>query len=569
MRPLDPRLLRHARATRGFLVLSAILGIAQTLAIIAQAVLLARILPAAFLNGAGLPSLTGELTWLAVAICLRAILAWAREVVAFRASAAVKSQLRKAVLRHLVALGPSWSASRGDGELTSLATRGIDALDAYFAKYLPQLLLAVSVPPLVIVAMAQADWLSALIIVTTLPLVPLFMALVGWTTERAQQKQWDSLQRLSRYFLDVVDGLPTLRVFGRAQAQVASVTAMTDRYRRETMKVLRISFLSSFVLELAATLSVALVAVSAGLRLNGGTVSLTTALLVLLLAPEAYLPLRQLGTNYHAAAEGMSAAGDLLDLLGIPLPARSSGLLPEIPSAGLVVENVRVTNSSRRSVILPLTSWRARSAEITAVVGPSGSGKSTLLSVLLGFTPGHDGHVLIGSPDAGVLLDEVDLVTWREQVGWVPQRPALLAGTIADNVRLGTPTATELDVRRALDRAAAAELDPDRLVGEDGTGLSAGEGQRVALARAFCRAQAGGARWLLLDEPTSHLDSVAEAQVLDSLRELATEPGRERCVVVVVHRPALAESADQVIRIGLQTPVLPVALAEPVMSGMP
>lgn len=540
MKPLDPRLLRQARATAPFLAGSVALGVLTAGCVLVQAGVLAHAVSAVFLGGASLPDLRTDVLLLAGVVLVRALAGWAQEALAARSSSTVKSQLRSALLRRTTSLGPGWLSGRRSGELAQLATRGVDALDPYFARYLPQLVLTCVVTPVVVARIALADWISGAIVLVTLPLIPLFMTLVGWRTQAVQQRQWGSLQRLSAHFLDVVDGLPTLKVFGRARAQERSIEQVTGDYRRATLKVLRVSFLSAFVLELAATLSVALVAVDVGLRLVDGRVALETALLVLVLAPEAYLPLRQVGANFHAAAEGVAAAEEVLAVLDEPLPPAGDVVLPIVGATGLEVQGVSVSYD-RSDQALPPTSFALRPGELTALVGPSGAGKSTLLAVLLGFARPCSGRVLVG----GVDLAEADLAAWRRQVAWVPQRVGLLAGTVADNVRLGHPGASHAEVLRALSLAAAGDLDPALPLAEDGAGLSTGQRQRIALARAFLHAERV-AGLLLLDEPTSALDGASEAHVVASLRELA----RSRCVLVVVHRPALAAAADRVVHLG-------------------
>jgi len=554
VKPLDRRLLRHAAATRPFLVLAVGLGVVNAVSIIAVASLLAHAITAVFRHGAGLADLRADLALLAGLVGVRALAAWAQEVVAARGSARVKSQLRMVLLRRVTQLGPGWLAGQRTGELATLATRGVDALDPYFARYLPQVVLTCIVPPLVIARIWAEDWLSGLVVVLTLPLIPMFMVLVGLLTQVKTRRQWRALERLSHHFLDVVDGLPTLRVFGRATAQERTIEAVTNDYRRTTMGVLRIAFLSAFVLELAATMSVALVAVQVGLRLVNGGIALEAALLVLILAPEAYLPLRQLGANHHAAVEGLAAAERVLAVLDTadprPRPSVRVGVsdgsrplgrndVPSVATAGLLVDKVHVGDNGTAQ--LPPTSLELARGEVVALVGPSGAGKSTLLAVLLAFRRPTSGLVRVGDVDLGC----ADPDRWRTQVAWLPQRPALLAGTVSDNVRLGAPDASDDEVCRALHLAAADEIDPALVLGEDGSGLSAGQRQRVALARAFLKAERG-AGLLLLDEPTSHLDPATEARVMSSVRELA----RGRCVLLAAHRPALSRAADRVVFVG-------------------
>ncbi|WP_075016457.1 thiol reductant ABC exporter subunit CydD [Actinacidiphila rubida] len=532
MKPVDPRLVRHARTTGVFLGGSVLLGAVGAGLLVAQATLIADVVVGGFQHGQGVGALRGDLLWLAAVAAGRALVAWLTELSAHRAGAAVKSELRRSLLERATSLGPGWLTGRRSGELTTLATRGIDALDDYFARYLPQLGLAVVVPAVVLARIATADWVSALTIVVTLPLIPLFMVLVGWATRERMDRQWRLLARLSGHFLDVVAGLPTLKVFGRAKVQAENIRAITGDYRRATLRTLRIAFLSSFVLELLATISVALVAVGIGMRLVHGELDLRTGLLVLVLAPEAYLPLRQVGAQYHAAAEGLAAAEEVFAVLEAePVRAPGRETAPDLRTAVLTVDGVEVREDGR----LAPTTLRVAPGEALAVTGPSGVGKSTLLSALLGFAIPSAGRILVD----GVDLARIDPATWHAQIAWVPQRPHLFAGTVADNVRLARPEATDDQVLAALDAAGAASFaSPDTLLGEDGAGLSAGQRQRIALARAFLADRP----LLLLDEPTAHLDGDTEESVIAALRDLA----RGRTVVMTAHRPALLPLADRV-----------------------
>ena len=551
MRPLDRWLLRSTGAMRWHLAASVGLGVVAAAAVIVQAGLLAHVIAATFLGTADVATLRGPLLALLVVVGVRALVTWAQEATATRAAARVKQELRTRLLDHVLDLGPGWLAGRRSGDLAQLATRGVDALDAYFAGYLPQFVLACVVPPLVVVRMGLADVLSAAVIVVTLPLVPVFMALVGWTTRRSMDRRWSDLRRLSHHFLDVLDGLPVLRAYGRGRAQAATVRRVTDDYRRSTLAVLRVSFLSSFVLELTASLSVALVAVEVGLRLLDGRVGLETALLVLILAPEAYLPLRRLGAGYHAAAEGLSAAAQVRDVLDEPAPLRGSTDVPHVAETGLSVENLQVRYPGRSRPALTGGTLRVGPGELVALVGPSGAGKSSLIAAVLGFVTPAAGRIQLGDVD----LTDVDAAAWRQQVAWVPQRPRLVCASIADNVRLGVPDASDEEVLGALRAAAAEELDPALWLGEDGSGLSAGQRQRVALARALLRCTRGGGL-LLLDEPTEHLDPATEERVLRTLAHRARDPERPLCVLLVGHRDAVARAADRVVRLATPGPLV-------------
>ncbi|MGA5426416.1 thiol reductant ABC exporter subunit CydD [Streptomyces koyangensis] len=540
MKPIDPRLLRYARATRFFLAAVVVLGALGAGLVIAQAMLLAELIVSSFEQRFDAGDLTTPLLLLAAVALGRALVSWLTELAAHRASAAVTSELRMRLVERAGQLGPGWLGGQRTGSLIALATRGVDALDDYFARYLPQLGLAVVVPVAVLARIVTEDWVSAAIIVVTLPLIPLFMALIGWATQSRMDRQWGLLSRLSGHFLDVVAGLPTLKVFGRAKAQAESIRRITHDYRRATLRTLRIAFLSSFALELLATLSVALVAVTIGMRLVHGDMDLYTGLVILVLAPEAYLPLRQVGAQYHAAAEGLAAAEEVFAVLETPVPDTGTRAAP---AGALAFEGVTVRYPGRDAPAVREAAFTVEPGETVALVGPSGCGKTTLLQAALGFVAPAEGRVTVGGTD----LAEVDREQWHQRIAWVPQRPQLFAGTVAENVRLARPEAGDAEVARALEQAGAQEFvaglpsGAETELGEDGAGLSAGQRQRVALARAFLADRPV----LLLDEPTASLDGASEEAVVEAVRRLAVG----RTVLLVVHRPALLAVADRVVRL--------------------
>ncbi len=605
------RLARNERAVRRHLALCLVAAVLAGLLVLIQAEVLSGVLSGRF----ALPALTV----LALVVGARALLGTVQGVAAGRTSTGVKSVLRRRLLSRLREMGPAGLAAHRSGELVTLAGRGLDALDPYLSGYLPAAAVAAVVPVAVLVRLFTADLASAVIVLITLPLIPIFGALVGMRTKEVTERQWRALSRLGGHFLDVVRGLPTLRAFGRARYQAEVIRRVAEAHRDATMRTLRVAFLSSLVLELVASLSLALVAVPVGLRLLSGSLQLSTALLVLLLAPEAYLPLRNMGNKFHAAMEGVAAADEAFAVLngqverqeaprgadpvaGAGRPAQATGI-PAVTApvtapvttpgnegaagngsgtgagAGRLVragtdghqvgrktgagtapeirlEHVTVRYPGRSEAALEDVSLVISPGERVALVGESGAGKSTLLHLLLGFV----------TPDSGrVLIDGAEFTgddSWRERLAFVPQRPHLFATSVADNIRLGAPTATADEVRAAARAAHADEFVTalpegyETVLGERGANLSAGQRQRVALARAFCRPSAD---LLLLDEPTARLDGRSEAAIVTAARELTGG----RTAVIVAHRPAMIDLADRVIRIADGRVVSAALIGEP------
>jgi ATP-binding cassette subfamily C protein CydD len=544
VKPLDPRLLRYSAAARGYLAVTVALGLAATGLILIQAGLLARLLAGAA-TGTGLTLLAGAVVTLVVVLVARAAATYGGEVTALRAAAAVKSQLRRRLVDHALRLGPSWLARHRSGEVTTLATRGLDGLDAYFARYLPQLVLACLVPVAVLIRVAFADWISAVVIGVTLPLIPVFAILVGLHTKTVTQRQWRLLARLGGHFLDVVEGLPTLKLFGRGKPQAEVIGAVTEEYRAVTMSTLRVAFLSGFVLELAAALATALVAVEVGLRLLAGHMSYQTALLVLLLTPEAYLPLRAVGAQFHASTEGAAAARDVFEILDTPVPkatntptATPKTATPNFPAPGrrvslrddtIKLSGVSLAYPGRDRQALSVVNLTIRPGDRITLAGPSGAGKSSLLALLLRFAEPTGGRIEAG----GVDLTSIPVAEWRRQISWVPQQPYLFTTSVAANIALGQPEATPAAIARAAQAAGAAEFIeglPDGYateVSERGLRLSSGQRQQIALARAFLR----DAPLLLLDEPTAHLDAVSALRLEEVIAALTAD----RTVIQVTH----------------------------------
>ena len=511
---------------------------------VVQAFALAEVIARVFQGGASLSDVIPAV-WVLVGVVLaRVVLVYFSEVTAQATAATAKSQLRSALVDKVMRLGPVWLARRGEGELATVTTRGIDALDAYFARYLPMLVLAVTVPLLGGIAILTQDVLAFVIVLLTLPLIPVFMILIGLYTQSRVDRQWRTLGLLSGHFLDVVAGLPTLAVFGRAKAQAENIRRAGNAYRIATLRVLRITFLSSLALELLASLSVAIIAVSIGLRLVNGSFTLQAGLAILILAPEIYLPLRMVGANFHAAAEGLGAAEQVFEVLETEDP--TSGTRTDIPdpaSHALRIEGLQVRYEGRDELALDVPEMIIEPGQTTALVGPSGCGKSTLLAVLMGFVAPSAGSVSIGDAQ----LADLDIDAWRSHIAYVPQSPHMLSRSVRDNVALGRPEASEAELQAALAAAGAtqfvAELPEglDTLIGEGGRTLSLGQQRRLALARALLR----DAPLLLLDEPTAALDVATEADVLAAVREHAAG----RTVVMVAHRESLVANADRVIRL--------------------
>lgn len=545
----DTRLLQASGTLRGYLVVTVGLSLLAGALTIAQAYVLSRIIDAVFLGGQGLAAVQGGVLSLAAVTGGRAVLAWGSDVAAGRAAGRAKRTLRDRLVAHLLALGPQWTRGERSGELSTAVTEGIESLDAYFSQYLPQLFLVLLVPLLIMASVFSVDLLSGVVLLVTAPLLPIFMILVGKLAEAQTARQWRVLSQLSAHFLDVLQGLTTLKLFGRSGLQRATIRRISERYRDATMGVLRVAFLSALVLEIGATISTAIIAVEIGLRLLYGQIAFAPALFVLLLAPEFYMPFRALGARFHAAMGGGVAAGRLFAILDLPVPAPAPApVLPDLATVPIRFDAVSYAYAPRPGApvaapppALDALTFTLAPGERMALVGPSGAGKSTVAGLLLRFLEPTAGQVWVGAQP----LAAIPAAAWRTQVAWVPQHPYLFHGTVAENIRLGRPQATWAEVARAAEVAHAAAFIAalpqgyDTMIGERGARLSAGQAQRIGLARAFLK----NAPLLILDEATAHLDPEHESLIMEAMARLM----EGRSVLLIAHRLGTAARADRVL----------------------
>lgn len=540
---LEKRLLAEALAWRGTLALLGLGSLAGALGAVWQAALLAAIVDGAFLQGLGREQLLPQLVALALAFAWRVLAFWGGEACGARLAAAVKTSLRARLAARLLAQGPVRGAGEATGELLSVLGEGVEQLEAYFVRYLPGLFAAAAVPLAILAVVAPRDWPSALLLLGTAPLIPAFMVLIGRLAAGRTQRQWARLQRLGAQFYDVLQGLVTLKLFGRSRQAVTVVARASEDFRAATLDVLKVVFLSALALELIAAVGTALVAVAVGLRLLQGSLLFSDAFFVLLLAPEFYQPLRQLGAHFHAGQAGQAAAARLYALLAAE---EEAAVAPEDPWPGeqavrVDVEDVSFAYGEGEPAVLAGLSFSLAPGETTALVGASGAGKSTVAALLLGMArPGRGGILINGIP-----LTAANRDAWLRRVAYVPQHPHLFRASLQENIRLARPQASLAQVQAALRRAGGEELAAslprgyDTLLGEGGVELSGGERRRVALARAFL----ADAPFLLCDEATGGLDPAAEAQLQAAFADLC----RGRTVLVIAHRLGTVRRAARIL----------------------
>ena len=539
------RLLRDSRAARPYLIAAGVAGVGTAVAIVAQAALLGHVIASAATHGTPLADLTTPLLVLCGVFAARALLAGSFETIGRLGAARVMSDLRVRLAERLLVRAPVPREDQRTGELAAAAVQGVDALEAYFAGYVPQVLLAALVPVTALAWIVGLDPLAAGILAVTLPLLLVFMILVGKGAQARARSRWRSLALLSGHFLDVVRGLPALRAYRRETVQAETIERISDRYRIETMGTLRVAFLSAFVLELCAMVGTALVAASIGIQLDEGRLSLQAGLTVLLLAPEIYGPLRMVGQQFHASADGTAAAERIYAVLdeelALAMPGEGAVPLPDPRAGEIRFEDVSFAYPGRPVDVLTGFDLELEPGSVTALVGPSGVGKSTVAALLLRLVDPDAGRVICGGVDLRAAAPD----EWRRHVAWVPQRTRLFAGTVAENVALADPGTS----REAIAAAAhAAQLDSvlaqlpaglDTRVGEGGRTLSAGQAQRIGLARAFLR----DAPLVVLDEPTAHLD----AETADAIGTAIEQLMAGRTVLLIAHSIELIERADRVV----------------------
>ena len=535
-------LLASTRDSRAALLLTILSGFLIGLLTIGQAYFVSSTVDGVFLKGQTLAEVSEWLRFILIIIAGRGILTWVNEVSANAVAVRIKSGLRNRLFNHILNLGPAYTRGQRTGELTTAAVEGIEALDAYYSQYLPQLVITALIPISILIVVFPLDVLSGIIMLVTAPLIPFFMIMIGKGAEIVTKRQYQTLSRLSAHFLDSLQGLTTLKLFGQSKAHAKNIAKVSDQFRDRTLNVLRITFLSALALELLATLSTAVIAVEIGLRLLYARMEFREAFFLLILAPEFYLPLRMLGARFHAGMAGTTAAKRIFEILDTPLPTSqisNQTLLRDFKITNIELSDVTYTYPDEKTPALKNINLKIKSGQHIALVGKTGAGKSTLVNLLLGFGQPTEGKITInhGAPITNYQL--------RNSIAWVPQKPHLFHDTISANIRLGKPDAT---VEKIIDAAKAAHLHefieslPEKyetVIGESGARLSGGQAQRLALARAFLK----DAPILILDEPTSSLDPETETLLEASTRRLM----QGRTVITIAHRLNTVFNANQII----------------------
>ena len=542
---IDRRLFQLLKEERAPFIISLISGVIASGLLIAQAFYLSKIIDSAFIQKIGLEKLLPLLSFFAFFSLLRMAFNWASHSEANRGTIAIRENIFSRLIERVGALGPIYTRSVQSGRLSTTLLKGVEALDAYYSQYIPQIFFALFTPLLIVCTIFPADPISGWILLASAPLIPFFMIVIGKSASAMTEKQWKTMSRMSGYFLDVLQGLPTLKLFAQSRSQRASIEKTGETFRHATMRVLKIAFLSSLTLELVGTIGIAIVAVGIGLRMMDGKLSFQHALFVLVLTPDFYLPLRQLGTKFHAGMEGVSASKEIFAILDQSSGAgeNKNGLMKQ-DSAGtypILCSNLSFTYPDASLPAIDGINFIIPESKTTAIIGPSGSGKSTMINLLLRFLEPGTGSITINNSP----IHDIPLEQWHRQISWVPQHPYLFNASLKENILLARPDASEVEINEALTKTGLASFvnslanGLDKMIGEQGSRLSGGEAQRVALARAFLK----NAPLLILDEPTSHTDPELEAALRNSMEELM----KGRTTVIIAHRLETIRSADQIV----------------------
>ena len=544
MKLLDPRLLRHSHSSRGFLASAALNAVVLTSITIAQAFLLADIIVSAFQQEKSVSELTFKICMVALLFIARASSQFIGEIVSSKMSQRICNELRTGLFGAIFKSNPEIIRQKGAGQISLLATRGIANLEPYFSRFMPQLFISLFVPLVVGITIAGRDLLSGLVVLCTIALIPLFGALIGKFTATAMEKKWKTLGLLSSHLFDLLSGLTTLRVFGRVDKQEKQIELVGDRYRKKTMGVLRISFLSSLVLELIATLSVALLAVQIGIRLIDAHITLFNGLVVLILAPEVYWPLRNIAAYFHAAADGVKAAEEIYEILETPTAVAKSAKIESLNKISEIKWNQLTVEYSNTSAV-NIPAGHLLPGKLNVITGPSGIGKSTLFALLMGFKTPSSGEIEVWQGENRNLLGELDISNWRSEISWVPQAPHFPKGALRETFLKIDPKLSDPQIWELLHPCGISSADLmnglDTPLGDFVDGVSVGQKRRIALARALLRNSAV----FLLDEPTASIDDFNEDELLTLFHKLKND---QKIVVVISHRPRVIEAADYLLK---------------------
>lgn len=541
MKPFDPRLMKYANDTRAYIIFLVGLGLIMTLLIAAQTFLIAGIAAPVFYGDKDASGVMILVAALAVVFLMRTGVNYVQGAVGHRSALKVITDLRTKVLRHAGDLGERWLSKGNTSNVVTLTTRGLDDLEDYFVKFLPQLFLCVTATPALLIAIFVLDPLSAIMIVLCIPLVPLFMILIGKMTSWYSSQRLEAMQKLGTQLLDLLAGLATLKGLGREKGPKERVKHLGDTFAKKTMQTLYVAFLSGAALEFITTLTTALVAVSVGLRMVNSDLLLFEGLVIIMLTPEVLKPLREVGTQFHASANGVAAAEKAFTILDTERPEiGGSEPVPALDSADITIQGLSIHAPGRQTVAPADLSARIPAGQISILRGPSGSGKTTTVNALLGLLAPSSGRILVGDTD----LAQIDREQWWSNITWVPQRPVLVPGTVRENLNIDGVTDAELARASSLTGFDAIVTNLaegwDTRIGQGGTGLSVGQRQRLALTRALLSDR----KIVILDEPSAHLDAVSEEYVSNVVTELKATG---HTVVVIAHRCALATIADVVI----------------------